>query len=157
MVAGYAQSPVTVKNYLKSQLILSYSKQSLQLKMKIIFLFSLAVCVAVTTAMPSKMPTNYNENYPVLKDELCNDHDFRTDNYNLFGQLVYLLLTLPNEENYFQNNCSKYLSISKKALSVLLRLKNIENTNYEKFDSPPKRTLDSIGGGHLIKRSDILL
>ncbi|XP_017472501.1 PREDICTED: uncharacterized protein LOC108363612 isoform X1 [Rhagoletis zephyria] len=40
--------------------------------MKIIFLFSLAVCVAVTTAMPSKMPTNYNENYPVLKADFKN-------------------------------------------------------------------------------------
>ncbi|XP_053965634.1 uncharacterized protein LOC129245342 isoform X2 [Anastrepha obliqua] len=125
--------------------------------MKVILLFCLVLCVAITMAMPSKISTTYNDNYPVLKDELCNDYDFRTDNYNLFGQLVYLLLTLPNEENYLQNHCSKYLNISKKALAALLRLKNIDNTNYEKFDSHPKRTLDSIGGGHLIKRSDILL
>ncbi|XP_039954933.1 uncharacterized protein LOC120771133 isoform X2 [Bactrocera tryoni] len=122
--------------------------------MKIISLLSLAVCVAATMAMPPKVSTTYNDNYPALKDELCNDHDYRTDNFNLFGQLIYLLLTLPDEDNYTKFNCRNYLSISKKALAVLLRLRNIDKMNYEKFDSHPKRTLDSIGGGHLIKRSE---
>lgn len=94
------------------------------------------------------------ESFLHLLDELCNDHDYRTDNYNLFGQLIYLLLTIPDEDNYTQYNCRNYLSISKKALAVFLRLRNIDRVNYEKFDSHPKRTLDSIGGGHLIKRSD---
>ncbi|XP_067626898.1 uncharacterized protein Orcokinin isoform X4 [Eurosta solidaginis] len=125
--------------------------------MKVLFLLLLAACVGVTVAMPSKVSPSYNDNYPLLKDELCIDHDYRTDNYTLFGQLIYLLLTVPNEESYLQNNCSKYLSISKKALAILDSLKNIDSTSYEKFDSHPKRTLDSIGGGHLIKRSDILI
>ncbi|XP_011184590.1 uncharacterized protein LOC105213443 isoform X2 [Zeugodacus cucurbitae] len=129
--------------------------------MKIISVLFLAVCIVSAMAMPSKISTTYNDNYPTLKesflqllDELCNDHDYQTDNYNLFGQLVYLLLTLPDEDNYTQYNCRNYLNISKKALAVLLQLRNNDRVNYEKFDSHPKRTLDSIGGGHLIKRSE---
>ncbi|XP_004534761.1 uncharacterized protein LOC101451285 isoform X2 [Ceratitis capitata] len=122
--------------------------------MKVIFPLSVVVCVAYAMALPSKVSTTYSDNYPAFKDELCNDYDYRTDNYNLFGQLVYILLTLPNEENNLETNCNKYMSISKRAFAVLLRLKNINRPKNEKFESYPKRTLDSIGGGHLIKRSD---
>ncbi|XP_050324922.1 uncharacterized protein LOC126756123 isoform X1 [Bactrocera neohumeralis] len=56
--------------------------------MKIISLLSLAVCVAATMAMPSKVSTTYNDNYPALKA------DFK--DMNLDNIYVRMLMDLDN-------------------------------------------------------------
>ncbi|XP_039954931.1 uncharacterized protein LOC120771133 isoform X1 [Bactrocera tryoni] len=56
--------------------------------MKIISLLSLAVCVAATMAMPPKVSTTYNDNYPALKA------DFK--DMNLDNIYVRMLMDLDN-------------------------------------------------------------
>ncbi|XP_011206142.1 uncharacterized protein LOC105228153 isoform X1 [Bactrocera dorsalis] len=56
--------------------------------MKIISILSLAVCVVATMAMPSKVSTTYNDNYPALKA------DFK--DMNLDNIYVRMLMDLDN-------------------------------------------------------------
>ncbi|XP_018791573.1 PREDICTED: uncharacterized protein LOC108970569 isoform X1 [Bactrocera latifrons] len=71
--------------------------------MKIISILSLAVCVVATMAMPSKVSTTYNDNYPALKADF---KDMNLD--NIYGY-VRMLMDLDNRirrcllSNSFEN------------------------------------------------------
>ncbi|XP_053965633.1 uncharacterized protein LOC129245342 isoform X1 [Anastrepha obliqua] len=61
--------------------------------MKVILLFCLVLCVAITMAMPSKISTTYNDNYPVLKADFKN---FNPDNI-----YIRILMDLDNRIRNF--------------------------------------------------------